>query len=241
MGDHADEQPRHRRAVLSRGRLQGSGPAHLHLLRSGQGLAARHRPLQAGPGDRAAEGLRPQSELLGRQDRFQTAAQDAARHLPAQPGRHAGRPEADQQRDRHVQDRPGPDVEDRIRTESEGHHLQRSGGAVRLPGLVPDLARLQQQRRAVRQAGDASGDQLRHRSHQAGQPGRSGRRRRRLPPVHAVRVVPAVRRRHQAAEAKVRTRRHRPPGQSDRPDGQARLQEGRRRHVGRSRPAPSWT
>ena len=103
VGDDADQQPRRHRADPAEAHLGGPGPADLHLLRPGEGLADRR------PGRTSWSRRPPQQKVFDlRHDWW--AVKTGFKPLPKverviyipQPRRHAGGPDAGQQPDRHV-------------------------------------------------------------------------------------------------------------------------------------------
>ena len=158
-----DLQVRHRRLHRAEARLPGAGLDHVQALRRRQGLAGHHRTVAGGLLVAPAEGDRPPGRVVGGQGGPGADAEGGAQHLAAQRHRAAERPAADLEPDRLRGVDAAGDVPDDLPAEPEDHHALRAEAALRLHGLVADLALRQQRAPALRRQGRALGAQLLHR------------------------------------------------------------------------------
>ena len=210
-----DLQIRHRRLHRAEAHLRGTGLDDLQAFRPGQEVAGHHRPLAGRRRLAAAEGLRPPSDLVGGRAQPGAAAGGRAQHLSALRRRAAGGAGADHEPARCRHRHAARHLPDRVPPEPEDHHPYRPEIALRLHGLVADLALRQQRASALRRQGCALGVELLHRP-PATDRGRLSRRQQPLEIADAaLPAVAALFRRGQGPAGQVRHQR-------------IRAQEGRR-------------
>ena len=122
--------------MLPAAHLEGQGPEDVHQLRPGQGLADRHRRLQAGRLVRQQHGLRPARRLVGRQDRLQAAAGAGADRPDPRRQRRGHRPAVHRQQGRQRQPAPAGDVRGRQCPQQEPAVLERAGAGLGRAGRL---------------------------------------------------------------------------------------------------------
>ena len=148
--------------------LEGRRLVEVHLLRSREGLADKHDPVEGRSYVAAAKADRPQGLVVGGRARHEPPVEGGAPGLHRLHHRDPGRPVVHQQPARRLARRPAGDDGADPRPEPEGHHLDRQREAVRLYRPVADQPDAEQHQGAVRRQGRPLGDLLLHRPRQGG-------------------------------------------------------------------------